>query len=67
MRKVNLWKLLPALMSGARAGLEGVEVATSDDSDGGRQITPDEAQDIAQRIGQAVAAEVFSAISGGDA
>ncbi len=60
--KINVWKLIPALLAGARAGVEAVGAATSADSDGGTKVTKKEAGDIADAIGKAVGAKVLETL-----
>lgn len=62
--KINLWRLIPAGLDGVRAGIEGIEAATQAESDGGHEVTPEEARDIAEAIGRAVAARVLRDLLG---
>lgn len=58
--KINLWRLIPAAIAGARAGLNGIAEATAEESDGGRKVTKAEAKDIAEAVGKAVAERVLA-------
>lgn len=62
--KLNAWKIIPAAIAGVRAAIEAIEEAQEPESDAGEVITSEEAGDIAEAIGKAVANEVFGAILG---
>ena len=61
MRKprINLWRIIPVCIDGVRAGVEGVAGATSAESEGGHKITKQEAHEIAEAVGSAIARRVL--------
>lgn len=57
--RINIWKLVPAALDGVRAGTDGLELATAEDSEAGHKVTQTEARMIADRVGKAVADRLY--------